>query len=423
MFDISRLPIEIIDMILDYLPLKSSAKLALVNKSCSDKVKFHLYKMPVVYRKIKHRSDADKFWNIIYIMYKFPKVFPHYKKNIKRISFFPKFTDELKKFPDTVTHIEFPFSYKNDIINDIFPKSLLNLEFHYPCKIKAGIIPNSVTHLTLMHYAENIIPDSVTHLNLRVTHGEKIEKLPKNLVSLKFFSSNDQSFRDKNDNRVIPNSVRKLDLATMTNFASIWNNNSKSKQWWGVIPDNVEYLDITLDTKSTLRGIFPNTIKHLTLRGIFNEPIHVYMTNSLEFLKISKHVRYEEVNGRYIIYSLPKYVTHLTFNFHFNQPLLNLRYPPHKIRNIPSSVTHLIFGYNFNKSVEFAIPNSVIYLKFGDCFDQPIDSLPHSIKYLILGRGFKQELVLPPNLVYLKISKKIPISDEIKARGIQIEYL
>src|ERR1700722_8929450 len=59
----------------------------------------------------------------------------------------------------------------------------------------------------------------------------------------------------------------------------------------------------------------------------------------------------------YIAYdkNIPSAVTHLTFDFEFNQDIKEC---------IPLSVTHLTFGYKFNKDIKECIPLSVIHLTF-----------------------------------------------------------
>ena len=66
--------------------------------------------------------------------------------------------------------------------------------------------------------------------------------------------------------------------------------------------------------------------------------------------------------------NLPNDLTHLTFEYNFNQ----------KVDNLPKNLTHLTFDYNFNQKVD-NLPKTLIYLKFGTKFNQHIDNLCNSI--------------------------------------------
>ena len=84
---------------------------------------------------------------------------------------------------------------------------------------------------------------------------------------------------------------------------------------------------------------------------------------------------------------IPKSVTHLIFGYHFNQPL--------KKDDIPNSVTHLIFGHDFNQHLDKnVISNSVTHLTFGENFNQPLEKnvIPKSVTNLTFGYKFNQNL-------------------------------
>jgi len=57
---------------------------------------------------------------------------------------------------------------------------------------------------------------------------------------------------------------------------------------------------------------------------------------------------------------IPPYVTHLTFDDNFNQP----------IKNLPPSIIYLTFGRNFNQPIQNNIPPSVTHLTFGTWFNR-----------------------------------------------------
>jgi hypothetical protein len=80
----------------------------------------------------------------------------------------------------------------------------------------------------------------------------------------------------------------------------------------------------------------------------------------------------------------------LTFGNYFNQ----------SVDNLPSSIKYLTFGDDFNQSVD-KLPSSITYLKFGHIFNQSVDKLPLSIKYLKFGRDFNQPVNNLPPLTHL----------------------
>ena len=77
-------------------------------------------------------------------------------------------------------------------------------------------------------------------------------------------------------------------------------------------------------------------------------------------------------------------VIYLTFGQCFNQSITN---------SIPSSVIYLTFGYYFNKSIKNSIPSSVTHLTFGYYFNQPIEnSIPPSVTHLTFGQSFNKSI-------------------------------
>ena len=62
------------------------------------------------------------------------------------------------------------------------------------------------------------------------------------------------------------------------------------------------------------------------------------------------------------------------------------------VDNLPNSLTHLEFG-DFNQPVD-NLPNSLTHLEFGDDFNQPVDNLPNSIVHLEFGWNFNQQLII-----------------------------
>ena len=86
-------------------------------------------------------------------------------------------------------------------------------------------------------------------------------------------------------------------------------------------------------------------------------------------------------------------ITHLNITKLFNQ----------RIDNLPSTIKYLTLGSNFDQPID-NLPSNLIYLTLGYHFNQPIDNLPSTIKYLTLKHKFNQPINnLPSNLTHLTL--------------------
>eukprot|EP00026_Physarum_polycephalum_P007208 Phypoly_transcript_07265.p1 GENE.Phypoly_transcript_07265~~Phypoly_transcript_07265.p1 ORF type:complete len:374 (+),score=50.91 Phypoly_transcript_07265:63-1124(+) len=115
---------------------------------------------------------------------------------------------------------------------------------------------------------------------------------------------------------------------------------------------------------------------------------------------------------------IPLSVTHLIFNQSYSR----------SIDKLPSTITHITFGKFFNFEITNHLPESLVYLKLGNCFIQeinhlpkllkilvigdnfnhPVDHLPSSLTHLTLGRSFNHPLDhLPPTLIYLFVQSYV----------------
>lgn len=85
------------------------------------------------------------------------------------------------------------------------------------------------------------------------------------------------------------------------------------------------------------------------------------------------------------IHGLPHGITHLTFGTYFDKPIYDL---VHRVSLIPHTVTHLTFGDRFNQPIK-GLPKSVICLVFGHDFNGPVDGLlPTGLKKLVFDSKF-----------------------------------
>lgn len=138
-----------------------------------------------------------------------------------------------------------------------------------------------------------------------------------------------------------------------------------------------------------------------------------------------------------IDFVLPNTITHLNFGYLFNHniqkyhPLEELgKYKYHNFVNsyIPDSVIYLEFGKCFNKSIYGCIPNSVKYLKIDSFyFEFAINDLPESIISLHIRSSKCQiydSLKLPKSLQNLVVHVKFKnlIKDMI-SENVKVKYI
>lgn len=76
------------------------------------------------------------------------------------------------------------------------------------------------------------------------------------------------------------------------------------------------------------------------------------------------------------------------------------------VNQIKNDTTHVRFRWNFDKEIDLTNFNNLIYIYFGNVFDQNVDNLPSNLQKLEFGYEFNQNIDnLPPNLHTLKFSK------------------
>lgn len=101
---------------------------------------------------------------------------------------------------------------------------------------------------------------------------------------------------------------------------------------------------------------------------------------------------------------LPSSLLYLTFGDDFNQSVNCIEYWPPKlthlsfgrkfdqpVESLPSSLLSLTFGEYFNKPVDH-LSSSLLSLTFGDYFNKPVNHLPSKLKALTFGHYFNQSV-------------------------------
>jgi len=156
---------------------------------------------------------------------------------------------------------------------------------------------------------------------------------------------------------------------------------------------------------SDVNESLPKHVTHLTFDRDFNQSINSCIPDSVTHLTFGAEFN-QLING-----CIPDSVSHLTFGAWFNKKINSC---------IPDSVTHLTFGFYFNKPINSCISDSVTHLTFGYRFNQQInDCIPGSVTHLIFGSNFDQNMdELPVSVINISLSSnyKHPISEKISPK-------
>ena len=350
----------------------------------------------------------------------------HKKVRFPWNSYFNKSVDNL---PDCLTHLTFginfnqPVTYQTESSQNgksptLLPNSLTNLEFVYGSQFNQPVnnLPRSLTYLAFgceFNQPVNNLPRSLTHLMFAEysKFNQPVDNLPESLTHLKFGDFFNQQFDISDEDSptgkssILPNSLRYLE------FGEYFNQPVDN------LPNSLTHLTFGINFNQPVDNI-PESLTHLifTECSIFNQPID-NLPESLTLLTFGIYSNFDQP-----VDNLPQSLTHLKFGGKFNQP----------VDNLSNSLTHLKFGKNFNQPIN-KLPNSLTHLKFDkySIFNQPVDIsdedsptgkssiLPNSLTHLELGKEFNQRInKLPTSLKYVIVNDSYPyrLGDKIEVR-------
>lgn len=146
------------------------------------------------------------------------------------------------------------------------------------------------------------------------------------------------------------------------------------------IPETVTHLSFCTIFYDNMDGQIPNSVTHLSIANSFAEPKHGVVPNSVTHL----YLGYDETDYYEFIYDMiPDSVTHLSFYDFFDKPI---------DKGIPPTVTHINFGKHFNQLIDGTIPQSVTHITFGKYFERSINSLPPTVKEVVLNRRYNMTI-------------------------------
>ena len=159
------------------------------------------------------------------------------------------------------------------------------------------------------------------------------------------------------------------------------------------------YKEFVIDINNNLKYQVNNPeIKHGFLRFTISDDLLNYMKSNT----------YQMINYNQPVVDFSN-LTHITFDERFNQPIIKL----------PDTLIYLEFGNYFNQPL--TVPPILKYLTLGHYFDKPLE-LPNTLKYLTLGARFRQLFNFPKKLKYIKMPEYYDIMIDVNTIPKGIEF-
>jgi len=356
-------------------------------------------KIPNTARTLIIKDTAD--------MIKLPKIIAP----LKYIKFNHYYDSDIISIPSTVTHIIFGYNF-NCVIDDMLPRSLIYLKFgeRFGAKIdNLKLMTPDLQFLQFGNYFNNNVDDlplTLKYLNFGNYFNNKVNNLPKSITHIKFGHRFEQPIDE------LPQSIEHIILSDIS---------------FAVFLSLITYVQ---NKNTPLNEVVPPKLAvSIHFNKTFNMKVH-----NLESLPGVTRLKFGQ-NFNQSVDKLPATIVFIHFGYYFDQPVDNL--PPllktiifganfdHMIDNLPSLVDRIIFSsqglFNqsitklppsltylklsrgFNRSFDNVITPSLLFIKFGGYFNQPVNNLP-SVKRIIFGHDFNQPIDnLPKSVKYLTL--------------------
>lgn len=353
----------------------------------------------------------------------------------------------LDNYPPNLSHLTIRGKLKFPVLS--IPPSLTYLNLGYSSHVNSApenfgspeytaIIANSYTHTSLFippsltflefwgsSFLGNTLPVSLTHLTLGHAFIEPIALFPPQLKFLKLGALYNQCL----DN--LPSSLQHL---TLGRFFTIPIT---------TLPPNLTHFNFGSSLLKHPLECLPRTLTHLTIGNKFNHPLpslpHLVFLqlgdkfntvlpvfSCLQTLHTGKlfgqaipHcpslVRLS-VAGDSLILERPSisFIKYISIQSSvvsvgiFPPALIDLSMNRvvGGVNNLPQTLINLSLGYCFNQTLD-NLPNSILSLTIGNSFNRPIDRLPPFISSLTLGDHFNLPADdLPSSLLYLSFGRR-----------------
>ncbi|KAK5580064.1 hypothetical protein RB653_000077 [Dictyostelium firmibasis] len=269
-------------------------------------------------------------------------------------------------------------------LNDIIIEDDENKE-----TIEQGMIPWGVEKIQFKFnpiFKENSIPESVTHIKFGYSFNKPFNcdmfegnNNYSNLKSLIFGKSFNQPLEISNDHNENNQKKKIINYKWLTKLENLLNlefgDSFQQDIKIGQLPNNL--------TNLVLSKCYQGIIENESLpKSILNN------SNSIFKYKFDSDGNKKSILLSNGVNSIPKYVTKLEFDNHFNQVI--------KYGDIPKNVTSIIFGKEFNSFIEpNSLGSSITSIEFGYRFNQPIidNQLPiENLKTIKFGNSFNQTI-------------------------------
>ncbi len=311
------------------------------------------------------------------------------------------------KLPSNLNHLTIKSG--QNIKNDYIPRNVKSLELlGYNKPLTKSLIPNSITKLKFMFFNQKLkkgdIPNTVEKLDFGLRFNQELElnDIPDSVIELRL--SINYNIRLLTGS--LPNKLKKLYFGEYFNQELFIDN----------IPETVTHLYFGNRFNKVINiGVLPQGLTHLEFGKRFNNILSIEnLPYGLKHLKLG-----EEYNK--LIESIPDTIEYLFLGGYKK----SIKFIPFGVKelvfdkynmelcvgDIPCSVTHLTFGADYNHPIyKDVLPNSIIYLKFGDGFDRLLfnGSIPNSVKKLVFGRKYNQPIkknIIPNSVIQLKLGE------------------
>ncbi|GAM22597.1 hypothetical protein SAMD00019534_057720 [Acytostelium subglobosum LB1] len=340
---------------------------------------------------------------------------------------YPNHNKHLNATPAKTTHIT--YNRKKTVPPGSLRSGLLSLSLgpRFQRPIDKGILPDTLTRLSLDDYKQPLtpgaLPSSIRVVNFGEEYNQAIEPgvfdpdSPPEVIQFGMMF-NQPLFTEPLGTPVLPTGVIKL------TFGYTFDQPLLS----GTLPDTLAFLKLGDEFDRALRpGDLPQSLRFLMFGRCFNQHIGPNILPS-NLLTLHMGQRFgKPVLPGYLPSTLKEFKNYAYFwddeeDGHVDVPplvpgclpeglasLMVKTHQPLQLGLLPNSMSIVQLIGNFNSKIEIGmLPLSLTTLSLGDEFRQPLEpgTLPPNLSYLSIGRGFSEPLragVLPANLYCLTV--------------------
>ncbi|EGC32772.1 hypothetical protein DICPUDRAFT_155236 [Dictyostelium purpureum] len=298
------------------------------------------------------------------------------------------------ELPDSVEELTL-MRFRYPIFKEKLPKNLkkliLDFDRFYNRTFSSGQLPLSIEYLEInVSYQSFLIEPRILHYGLKTLKMDShCMKIPEDFYFPETLTSISLCFKDSYPcNGLLPNSLKKLKLS----MQKLPNQLCQSIE----LPLSVEkykfvYINYPTSPQSITRNMIPKNVVSLKLVNVDNilDPNNgnSILPSELQNLEITSELNNQTFNNQLKANQFPKTLKKLSLKGGFNnggEPLsAEVKDPDNSV--FPSSLVYLEFGDSFNQPLGknvFSKSGNLETIKFGQSFNQiiDIDLIPSSVK-------------------------------------------